>query len=142
MSDSRLGATSANEYILAQFEVVEKDNQRRLVMGSINAYAGGASGAEGKSIRSLSVNKLSPGIYKVTPKEPLGSGEYGFYYGGNTGNGKVFDFGVKGSSETEPKSEIVEDKSQDQKKHPFKDFFHKKTDTATNNATAQDAPKN
>lgn len=106
------GATSPNEYILAQFEVKEKDNQRTLVMGSLNAYSGGESGAEGKSVRSFDFQKLAPGIYKVSPKENLASGEYGFYYGAQTGGGKVFDFGVKGSPETEPKIQAPQNKGQ------------------------------
>jgi len=126
LSDSHHGATSANEYILAQFEAVENANQRRLVVGSMNAFAGGESGAEGKSVRSFNFEKLAPGIYKVSPKEILANGEYGFYYGGQTGSGKVFDFGVKGAPETEPVASIVE-KPKSEKKgfNPFK----KKTDS-------------
>lgn len=126
------GATSPNEYILAQFEVAANDNERRLVMSSINAYTGGASGTESQSVRSFAVQKLAPGIYKVSPKEALSDGEYGFFYGSNQGGGKVFDFGVQGSPGTEPMPPVVETMPQDSKKHRFKDFFQKKTDTATN----------
>jgi hypothetical protein len=110
LSDSH-GATTPNEYILAQFEVKEKDNQRSLVMSSINAYSGGQSGAESKSVRSFDFQKLAPATYKVTPKENLAEGEYGFFYGGNTGGGKVFDFGVKASAETEPAAQAPESKN-------------------------------
>jgi hypothetical protein len=142
LSDSH-GATSPNEYILAQFEVKEgKDNQRRLVIGSMNAYSGGTSGAEAQSVRSFSFEKIAPGIYKVLLKDPLASGEYGFFYGGtttggygifaaNATSGKVFDFGIKGSPETEPQPQVTETNKTDAKKHaswPFK----KKTNTATN----------
>jgi hypothetical protein len=106
---------SANEYVLAQFDVSEKDNQRRVVVGSANAYSGGESGAEGRSVRLFSYQKLGPGIYKVTPKEDLASGEYCFYYGGQTGGGRVFDFGVKGSPETEPVNQTIENKKSDSK---------------------------
>lgn len=114
------GATSANEFILAQFDVLEKENQRRLVTGSINAYSGGASGSEGKSVRSFNFEKLKTGAYKVTPKEDLGNGEYGFYYGGSTGGGSVFDFGINGSPETEPTPPVVEAKKDTPKKNSFK----------------------
>ena len=114
------GATSANEYILAQFDVLEKDNQRRLVTGSTSMYTGGASGSEGKSVRSFSFEKLSPGVYKVTPKEDLGNGEYGFYYGGSTGGGSVYDFGINGSAETEPTPPVVDAKKDTPKKNSFK----------------------
>lgn len=113
LSDSQ-GATSPNEYTLARFEVSENNNERRLVMGSLNAYSGGVSGAESKSVQSIDFQKLSPGIYKVSPKESLGDGEYGFFYSGNTGGGKVFDFGIKGSPETEP--QVIESTDQTQKK--------------------------
>jgi hypothetical protein len=114
LSDVR-GATSPNEYILAQFQVSEKDNERRLVMGSVNAYSGGVSGAESKSVRSIDFQKLSPGVYKVSPKEILANGEDGFFYGGDATGGKVFDFGVKGSAETEP-APVIESGNQTQKK--------------------------
>jgi hypothetical protein len=129
LSDSHSSATSANEYILAQFEVVEKENQRRLVMGSMNAFVGSENGAEGKSIRSFGFEKLAPGIYKVIPKEILPSGEYGFYYSAQTGSGKVFDFGVQGSPETEPKPVVVEKAVDSPKKGGFKNPFKKKTDS-------------
>lgn len=114
------GATSANEYILAQFEVLDKDNQRRLITGSANAFSGGADGSEGKSIRSFSFEKPSPGVYKVMPKEDLSNGEYGFYYGGSTGGGSVFDFGIIGSPETEPPPPVVETKKDAPKKNSSK----------------------
>jgi hypothetical protein len=103
LSDSH-GATSPNEYILAQFEVKEKDNQRSLVMSSINAYSGGQSGADSKAVRSFDFQKLAPATYKVTPKDNLADGEYGFFYAGTTAGGKVFDFGLKSSSDSAPKN--------------------------------------
>jgi len=102
LSDARNSATSPNEYVLAQFEVIEKDNQRRLLMGQMNAYSGSVTGPEDRAVRSFGFQKLAPGSYKVTPKDDLASGEYGFFYGGNSGGGRVFDFRVKGSPETEP----------------------------------------
>jgi hypothetical protein len=117
LGETRSSATSPNEYILAQFEVKENDNQRSLVMGQLNAYSGGQSGADGKSVRSISFDKLAPGIYKVTSREDLANGEYGFFYGGNASmgiygagasGGKVFDFAVRGDAATEPKAIGVE----------------------------------
>jgi hypothetical protein len=42
------------------------------------------------------VDKLSPGVFRVTPQEDLTHGEYGFYNGGAgpSGGGKIFDFGI------------------------------------------------
>lgn len=124
LSDSH-GATSPNEYVLAQFEVVEKDNQRRLVMSSLNAYSGGQHGTESRAIRSFTFQKLAPGIYKVMPKENLADGEYGFFYGGNTGGGKVFDFGVKGSFEPKAETELTDTQDQKPKKRGIKSLFQK-----------------
>jgi hypothetical protein len=118
LGDTRNSATSPNEFILAQFEVKQKDNQRSLVMGQLNAYSGGQSGADSKSVRSISFDKLAPGIYKVTSKEDLANGEYGFFYGGNSAmgaygagasGGKVFDFAVRGDPKTEPKAPATDD---------------------------------
>jgi hypothetical protein len=111
------GATSPNEYILAQFEVAENDNERRLVMGSLNAYSGGQKGTDSKSVRSIDFQKLSPGVYKVSPKDVLANGEFGFFYGGETDGDKVFDFGVNGSPDTEPVPPVVESNGAAAKKH-------------------------
>lgn len=119
-------ATSPNEYTLSQFEVNEQTGNRSLVMSQMNVFAGGEHGADSKSVRAFSYQKLSPGVYKVTPKEDLANGEFGFFYGGNTGGGKVFDFGVKGSPETEPVVPVVEKPKQTEKK-PFTNPFKKKT---------------
>lgn len=97
-------ATSPNEFVLAQFESKEKDNLRQLVIGRFNAYSGSQFGPEDKAIRGFDYEKVAPGIYKVCPKQDLASGEYGFFYGGQAGSaGKVFDFAIQGSPETEPR---------------------------------------
>lgn len=130
------GATTPNEYILAQFEVKTKEDQRRLVIGSLNAYSGGSSGTEEKSVRSFSFEKLAPGIYKVSPKEPLANGEYGFFYGqtsrDSTG-GKVFDFGVAGSPDTEPAPKPTQVK----KKHGITSIFRRNVQTDTTRASKE-----
>ena len=63
-----------------------------------NAF-GAQSGTMDKAARAFKVEKLSPGVYKVTPQEDLAEGEYGFYNGGGMGGGatvaKIFDFGVQ-----------------------------------------------
>lgn len=48
--------------------------------------------------RGIKVEKLGPGVYKVTPQEDLIEGEYAFYNGGGagpSGGAKLFDFGIK-----------------------------------------------
>lgn len=97
--------TSPNEFVLAEFTVNNKKKSRELVVGQFNYY-GSQSGALDKTVRPFDFEKLAPGVYKVTPKEPLKTGEYGFYYAGSTpaaygfygmvggGGGKVFDFSI------------------------------------------------
>ena len=36
-----------------------------------------------KATRRFKVEKLAPGVYKVTPRVDLDEGEYGFFYGGS-----------------------------------------------------------
>lgn len=97
--------TSPNEFVLVKTDV--KKNSRELVVGQFNAF-GVQSGTLDKYSRPFDYDKLAPGIYKVTPKEPLTDGEYCFFYGGSTpmagygffnpgGGNKVFDFGIKES---------------------------------------------
>ena len=112
LSDPTRSLTSANEFLLAQFRTDEKNSLRKLVVGQFNAYTGGQTGPEDKSVRSFNFEKVTPGIFKVTPKEELGTGEYGFFYAGSAtlgpfvaasgGGGRIFDFSVKGSPDTEP----------------------------------------
>lgn len=106
------GVTSANEFTLAQFKVDAKQNVRKLIVGSFNLYGGAKMGPDEKAVRSFDFEKLGAGFYKVTPKEDLANGEYGFFYGGSAASGpfvvstqnggKIFDFSVNGSPETEP----------------------------------------
>ncbi len=113
LSDATGSLTSANEFLLAQFRTDEKNNLRKLVVGQFNAYSGSQTGPEDKSVRSFDFEKIAPGIYKVTPKEDLATGEYGFFYAGSATlgpfvaasgqGGRIFDFSVKGPPETEPK---------------------------------------
>jgi hypothetical protein len=135
LSDNN-GATSPNEYTLAQFEL-ENDNQRSLVMSSLNAYSGMQHGADGKAVRSFDYQKLSPGIYKLSPKQDLADGEYGFFYAGTSrdaSGGKVFDFGIKGSSDTEAEAPVAQDNPPTKKTNAFKDIFKRKS-ASTNSTT-------
>ena len=82
-----------------------KKNSRELVVGEFNAF-GAQSGASSDYIQQFDYEKLSPGIYKVTPRKALAEGEYCFFYGGTTplafygyfgagGGQKVFDFSIR-----------------------------------------------
>jgi hypothetical protein len=98
-------ATGPNEFVLAQMEVRKKDDERRMVVGQMNAYSGSKTGPDQKDVRQVAFERLGPGIYKVTPQKELADGEYAFYYAGNapmvgyyfvmgTG-GKLYDFGIR-----------------------------------------------
>lgn len=96
LSTSSYYATNPNEFVLVNFNM--KDNSREVTVSQANAF-GSQSGAMDKSSRAFSFEKLSPGVYKVTPQEDLVEGEYGFYNaagaGGPSGGAKIFDFGIK-----------------------------------------------
>jgi hypothetical protein len=108
LGETRNIATSPNEFVLAQFEVKDKDKDkfRTLIVGQINAYSGTQSGPKDQSVRPLQSEKLAPGVYKVSPSEDLLNGEFCFFYGGNAtfgaygtmGSSKVFDFGINDAS--------------------------------------------
>jgi hypothetical protein len=98
-------STSPNEFVLVKMD--QKKNGRELIVGQANVF-GAQSGTLDKYSRAFDYEKLSPGVYRVTPRVDLDEGEYGFFYGGSTpiagygyfGAGmspKIFDFGVKRS---------------------------------------------
>jgi hypothetical protein len=92
-------ATTPNEFLLVKFSPTRKD--REVVTGSWGSYAGMSSGIDDKNKIAFKYEKVSPGVYKVFPEEPLRRGEYCFMYaGGTTTYGgaamqKAYDFGVK-----------------------------------------------
>ncbi|HXI22607.1 MAG TPA: hypothetical protein VNG71_01950 [Pyrinomonadaceae bacterium] len=69
-----------------------------MIVSQANAF-GAQSGTMDKASRAFKVEKLGPGVYRVTPEQDLVDGEYGFYNGGGVSGGatvaKIFDFGVK-----------------------------------------------
>jgi hypothetical protein len=103
LSNSSHGGTSTpNEFVLLKFDV--KSETRETTIGKFNAY-GSSGGTDEKAVVAFDYVKLRPGVYKVTPKAPLQSGEYGFIAAGGTvvagpfvaagtSNSRVFDFGV------------------------------------------------
>jgi len=96
-----LGANSPSELVLVKFAIkqTKTHSQRVLVVGSIAPFAGVSQGVSPKALVGFEVAKIAAGIYKVTPKEDLADGEYGFLNprGGGLLNGagsSVFDFGI------------------------------------------------
>jgi hypothetical protein len=95
LSTSSYYATSPNEFVLVKMNT--KENSRNVTVSQANAF-GAQSGAMDKAMRSFDYEKISPGVYKVTPAVDLDDGEYGFYNAagaGPSGGAKIFDFGIK-----------------------------------------------
>jgi len=91
-------SSSPNEFILVK--LTEKKKNREFVIGSMNAYSGVSMGVDDKLRVGFDVEKVKPGVYKVTPKAALEVGEYCFMSAGSSTTevgkaGKVFDFGIK-----------------------------------------------
>jgi len=82
-SQARNGA----EFVLVRLHV--KDGNRQ-------AEVGQGKGAHTKDMVACSSESLGGWQFRVTPKEPLPAGEYGFYWGQNGFGGTVWDFGVDG----------------------------------------------
>jgi hypothetical protein len=90
------GASSPNEFVLAKLSA--KKDERELVVSQFNAF-GSSKGTQSKDTVVLKIEKVAPGVYRVTPEEPMRPGEYCFFYAGGTAatgqsGGKLFDFGV------------------------------------------------
>lgn len=99
--------TSPNEFSLVR--LTEKKDRREARVGSFN-IAGAKSGVMDKDRIAFNYDQVAPGVFKVTPSEPLPPGQYGFIYSvtaGGSGPGfggagamttRMFDFGVEGTT--------------------------------------------
>lgn len=95
LSTNTYYATSPNEFVLVRFD--DKSNSREVTVSQVNAF-GMQTGTMDKAARGFTVEKLGPGVFKVTPQADLTDGEYGFYNAagvGPSGGAKIFDFGIK-----------------------------------------------
>jgi hypothetical protein len=95
LSSNTYYATNPNEFVLVKFDA--KGNSREVTVSQVNAF-GAQSGTMDKAARGFTVERLGPGVFKVTPQMDLTDGEYGFYNGagvGPSGGAKIFDFGIK-----------------------------------------------
>jgi hypothetical protein len=91
------GATSPNEFVLAQ--MTERKDSRELIVGEFGAL-GASTGTRSEDTVPMKVERLAAGLYKVTPSEDLGPGEFCLFYSaaaaaGAGPSGKLFDFGVE-----------------------------------------------
>lgn len=98
-NDNSMRAVKAFPANINQFQLVKffvKDKGREVTVGKANAF-GGKFGISDEYLVEFSYEKVKDGVFKVTPKQILANGEYGFYLLG-TGEGTgatFFDFGVK-----------------------------------------------
>ena len=81
-------AVNPREVLLVAFKVSNRRKERTFEIGKINLWAI-RTGTPPKQLRDVRHEKVSAGVYKVTPQEALKKGEYGFYYAG-----MIFAFGV------------------------------------------------
>ena len=91
-------AWAPNEVPLVKLKPGDSNDDRNLKISSGGFHPFG--GTQKMGIRSqdtidVDSEKDARGFYKLTPKKPLGPGEYGFVLTfGSVGAGKVYDFGV------------------------------------------------
>ena len=90
--------TAPSEFTLV--ELTPKKGRREARVGSVN-IGGAKTGVMDKDRLAFDYEMVRPGVYKVTPKQPLKPGQYGFLYSLTGGNGagaltaRIFDFGVQ-----------------------------------------------
>jgi len=101
LSHPEFGGTSTpNEFTLLKFDV--KHDTRETTVMKANAF-GSSAGTDDKANIPFTFEKIKPGIYKVTAKNPLSPGEYCFLsasYGGAYAPGaamasRLFDFSLE-----------------------------------------------
>jgi hypothetical protein len=102
LSHPQFGGTSTpNEFTLLKFDV--KSDERETTVMKANAF-GSSAGTDDKANIPFSFEKLKPGIYKVSSKQPLSPGEYCFLGAGIGGGAfapgaaqanRLFDFSVE-----------------------------------------------
>jgi hypothetical protein len=92
--------TSPSEFTL--IKLTQKRGRREARVGSMN-IAGAKTGVMDSDRIAFDYEMVRPGVYKVSPKQPLRPGQYGFIYaiagGGTAGamTARVFDFSVSSS---------------------------------------------
>jgi hypothetical protein len=87
--------TSPSEFTL--IKLMEKKGRREARVGSLN-IAGAKTGVMDKDRIPFDYEMVRAGVYKITPKQPLDAGQYGFIYAlagtGTAGamTARIFDF--------------------------------------------------
>lgn len=81
---------SPKNYSLVQLEQKEKDRRIVVAEGNVFSYE---SGITNSAIREFNVVKIEDGVYRVTPKAPLGNGEYAIFFGAD--DTRAYDFSIR-----------------------------------------------
>jgi hypothetical protein len=81
-------AHRADEFVLVRLQ--PKGDTRE---GHVGGHERGSKSVSKDAVPFTS-EPLAPGEFRVTPKDPLGPGEYAFYYAAQGPGGQLFDFGV------------------------------------------------
>ena len=96
------GSVTSSPAELSLVRFMEKKEAREARVGSVN-IGGAKQGVMDKDRITFEAEQLKPGVFKVTPSQPLMPGEYGFIQaltGGNVSGGggaltaRVYDFGI------------------------------------------------
>ena|SRR5438445_4053484 len=85
---------SVNQFLMVKFEV--KSRSREITVGKSNSYYS-RTGIPDDALIEFSYEKVADGIFKITPKKVLKSGEYGFYLlgTGDSVGATFYDFSVR-----------------------------------------------
>src|SRR6202158_2120898 len=89
--------TKPEDFALARMDA--KGKERQLVVGHASSFGGITNGVRPEDSVQVDIQKVAPGVYKVSPVKPLAPGEYCFLPSGAAGafvtyGGRLFDFGV------------------------------------------------
>jgi hypothetical protein len=90
-----LSAYPPTDAVLVRLEPGSRKDDRNLKVGGGGGYWSFSmrTGVRDKDRVETSAERTEQGLYRVTPREPLGPGEYGFVVFAGSGTAKVFDFG-------------------------------------------------
>jgi len=101
-SGTNASVTSPNEFTLVRLG--QKKGRREARVGSMN-IGGAKTGVMDKDQIPFDYDMVRPGVFKATPRAPIGPGEYGFLYAITGGGGggfaggamtaRIFDFSVR-----------------------------------------------
>ena len=97
LGQSSAAAAMPEDFTLARMSASGKE--RQLIVGHASPLGGITNGVRPEDSVQVDIQKISTGIYKVSPLKPLVTGEYCFVPSGAAGafvsyGGRLFDFGI------------------------------------------------